>query len=481
MSKWRLLFIAVLTFASMLPTPGYCEQKWEFFDEDPGWDGINNRSTAREPEKVVQDFGYVPESDGHSARIGGRITPAGEPAYYGKAIDSLTLDDPITASGQLVVAEGGGHFLVGFFNSQTINEWRTPNTLVFRINGRGKFFHPHLEYTTRLWKAQATVIGRHDVEADRVYPIEAESGPKEYSWSITYDPEGNNGGGSMSCTFEDGKAAWDLLPGHRKEGATFDRFGLVNVMKSVDNAGHAWISDLTINGEKVDLNRDPDWDAYGNRRTYQTTNIRPRFDFGYSETQYAGGRSLGEIGGLIFRGDCRYPERMAAYGDPIETLTLDAPIHASGKVSMRMGVSDSSTMLGFYHSEETLKKNPAQDSGLPKNFLGVVLEGPSSDGFNFYPAYRVEGDSQSQGRGENPPMIYPDGAFHAWSLDYDPEGAGGKGRILVTLDGHSVTMDLGQGDKREGTKFNRFGIVTTWIDGNGQRVYFDDLNYTWKH
>jgi len=30
------------------------------------------------------------------------------------------------------------------------------------------------------------------------------------------------------------------------------------------------------------------------------------------------------------------------------------------------------------------------------------------------------------------------------------------------------------------TEFNRFGFVTTWIDGNGQHVYFDDLTYTWK-
>ena len=30
----------------------------------------------------------------------------------------------------------------------------------------------------------------------------------------------------------------------------------------------------------------------------------------------------------------------------------------------------------------------------------------------------------------------------------------------------------------DGTHFNRFGIITTHIDGNGQTVYFDDLTYT---
>jgi hypothetical protein len=27
-------------------------------------------------------------------------------------------------------------------------------------------------------------------------------------------------------------------------------------------------------------------------------------------------------------------------------------------------------------------------------------------------------------------------------------------------------------------RLDRFGLVTTWIDGNGQKVYFDDLTYT---
>lgn len=26
----------------------------------------------------------------------------------------------------------------------------------------------------------------------------------------------------------------------------------------------------------------------------------------------------------------------------------------------------------------------------------------------------------------------------------------------------------------------RFGFVTTWTDGNGQRMYLDDLTTTWR-
>jgi len=48
----------------------------------------------------------------------------------------------------------------------------------------------------------------------------------------------------------------------------------------------------------------------------------------------------------------------------------------------------------------------------------------------------------------------------------------------VTLDGKSFTLDLRQGHKKSGAQFNRFGIVSTWVDGNGQVVYLDDLTYT---
>jgi len=30
----------------------------------------------------------------------------------------------------------------------------------------------------------------------------------------------------------------------------------------------------------------------------------------------------------------------------------------------------------------------------------------------------------------------------------------------------------------DAARFNRFGIVSTWVDGNGQVVYLDDLSYT---
>ena len=51
------------------------------------------------------------------------------------------------------------------------------------------------------------------------------------------------------------------------------------------------------------------------------------------------------------------------------------------------------------------------------------------------------------------------------------------GRIRALLDGQGGSIDLTEIPGTQ-VEFDRFGIITTWIDGNAQRVYFDDLTYT---
>jgi hypothetical protein len=141
-------------------------------------------------------------------------------------------------------------------------------------------------------------------------------------------------------------------------------------------------------------------------------------------------------------------------------------------------VTDSTVLIGFYHAEESLRSNPSQASGWPRSFLGAAVEGPSREGFFLYPAYRTIEDAEGSGSGSNRPRIYPDGKSHTWSLDYDPAGAGGNGRITVRLDAQTFTHDLAPGHRQGRTRLNRFGFVTTWIDGNGEEIFLDDLEYT---
>jgi hypothetical protein len=147
---------------------------------------------------------------------------------------------------------------------------------------------------------------------------------------------------------------------------------------------------------------------------------------------------------------------------------------------LKRGVSDSTTLIGFFHSRDSVEVNPSQNSGIPRSFLGAAVEGPSSEGFFLYPMYRVAGDGSGYADGADRPRLLPHGAAHEWNLEYLPAEADGKGRITVTLDGQKTSVDLGAGHRATGARFDRFGIVTTWIDGNGQRVYFDDLTYTCK-
>ncbi len=454
--------------------------KTETFDANPGWEGRNNRAPDPAPTQIVQDFGFSSSSShagGSAGEIGGFITPAGEPAFFGKMMTPASFHDSLSASGLLNVPPGGGHTLIGFFNADTVNEWRTPNSIVLRIYGRGAYFHAYLEYGTGLWRAGGASFG-----AEAAIP----SGAASYPFSLSYDPHGAGGLGIVTATFGSYSTVMTLDSGHQADGAIFNRFGILNVMKSADDPGQIWLDNVTINGEPHPFDSDPGWDQRNNRRTYSSANVRPRFNFGYSpSSNVAGGQNAGEIGGDTFRGDSRVEfngRRMAYYGDRLhETLSLHQPLHAGGKVGFRRGVSDSTTLIGFFHSTGSLRSSNSQDSATPENFVGAALEGPSSEGFYLYPTYGLdqEGVRPSGGRGTpTPPSIYPDGESRDWTLDYHPDGNGGSGSIIVTLDGQAVTLHLDPGHRQVGAHFDRFGIITTHIDGNGQSVYFDDLTYT---
>jgi hypothetical protein len=480
MKSWILL-LAALCILSGLPL--LAEERTQHFDRDPGWDGLNNR--LAEPRTIKQDFGYSKtRHTGTPGEVGGFITPAAEPAFYARKLSPATFNDALSASGTLACTGDNFHVLVGFFNAGTLNEWRTPNTVALRLSGRGDVFYAWVEYATSRWRAGGDSPQGFPVVRDPRTGRNRQRGflakGKVYRWSLRYDPKGNKGGGVITATVGDETAICHLREGHRADGATFNRFGLLTLMKHAGKGGEVWLGDVTINGRPEDLRKDPGWEGVGNRRTYKTRDVRPRFDFGYSPTRYAGGKGKGELGGLVFRGDCRFPDRMACYADRLHELSLERPLRASGRVCLRRGVTDSTVLLGFFDSRESMKSSKEQTSGLPRNFLGVMIEGPSREGFLFAPAYRTRGKGQGHGKGEGLPHIYPDGKSHSWSLEYSPTAAAGRGQIAVRFDSQTFRLDLNKGDRAAGARFDRFGLITTWIDGNGQQIYFDDLTYTWK-
>jgi hypothetical protein len=487
MLQIMIRFLAATIIAIVLGASSSAEERTQHFDGDPGWDGRNNRAKTPELREVRQDFGYstTRHCGGDTpGEIGGFITPAAEPAYYAKQIPTATFNDRLRASGKLACVGRDFHVLLGFFNADTLNEWRTPNTIVIRLYGRGDVFYAYVEYCTSRWRAGGdspggfATIGEPGTGKTQLRGFKSQGAV--HTWSIEYDPAANNGQGSVSVSIDGERAICHLDAGHKADGATFDRFGLLSIPKHFDGGGELWLDDITVNGQKEDFSRDPNWEATGNRRTYKTPSVRPRFDFGFSDTHFAGGNRRGELGGVVFRGDNRTAEKLAYYGDRLDSLSLAAPLRAAGKVSLRRGISDSTSLIGFFHSEKSIEVSQSQASGWPKSFFGVAIEGPSREGFFFYPAYRLAEGADGHARGDHLPHILPDGKSHDWSLEYDPAGASGRGQMVVTFDGQRVELDLADGHRQSPANFDRFGIVTTWIDGNAQHVYFDDLTYTWR-
>ena len=64
------------------------------------------------------------------------------------------------------------------------------------------------------------------------------------------------------------------------------------------------------------------------------------FDFGYSESNWAG-KQIGEIGGLFWR--VRPAGPYGYYCDDVGALTLDDPISFSGSVNFTTGQTDAAT------------------------------------------------------------------------------------------------------------------------------------------
>jgi hypothetical protein len=159
-------------------------------------------------------------------------------------------------------------------------------------------------------------------------------------------------------------------------------------------------------------------------------------------------------------------------------------------MALRRAVSDSTTLVGFFHATRSMQVTPSQESGIPVDFLGLAVEGPSREGFLVYPLFRAGRQLQGNGSQLDAPHIFPNGESHSWQLEYLPPEDQRPAVLRLTLDSHvvslpmeGVTVDSLRGTNAEkplDSRFDRFGIVTTWIDGNGQRLYLDDLLYTFR-
>jgi hypothetical protein len=473
--------------------------KSESFDKDPGWEGHNNRLLPAVIPTVTQDFGY--SGDTHVAgeergEIGGKVVRCAKPTYYAARVSGKGLGDKVTASGTFALkgAAGSSGVFFGWFNSdQRDGTGRPVQSLGLDFDGEPSGARLAVRMINRANKSCGTFVTPFIPGKFRPTPIRLDG--TRYSWTLTYDPDANDGRGRFQFTIKSHGTApepleagrlpadlpeahrkealsrfpnttsfsVDLPPGFKEEGATFDRFGLLNMMKP-GNPMTVYFGDLRHDGVTEDLTKDPGWVGSDNRAKIEAVPVGAH-NFGFSEkTNFAGGKP-GELGGDLWRSG-----KYAYYADLVGPLTLGDRLEASGKVVLQVGAPDSDVFLGWFSSAD--KEKPPAESG---NFLGVHVGGPTRVGHYFQPSFTTA--AGTRGQAKEGPLLTPGKVFE-WSVVYDPTANAGNGEVRVTLGKETATLALKPGLKAEGARFDRFGLFNSNIGGQLVRIYLDDLTYT---
>ncbi len=440
----------------------------EDFSHDPNWDGRNQTPPDSHRRTIEQDFGFssTRHAGGEAGEIGGRVSRSVRPATYARSVFNRTLNDRLSASGRFAVtkSEGGSGVLIGWFNFAS-RGWRTPNSLVFRIDGEDGHFRVFFEYGTNNWKTGGgtTFEGRYQTTSTPMFVADG----TPHRWRLDYDPLGAEGRGEIIFTLDDHTYRAALAPGHKTDGAIFNRFGILN-QQTVGEGMTIYLDDVVIDGRHYDFASDPNWEGVGNRVRFDGGLTRAIHDFGFRDSAHAGGKA-GEIGGFVWRIESMLPERAFFYAAPIEALTLDIGLVASGRISLHSAAADSAVLIGWFNSHTAAGAPPA-------NFVGVLIEGPSRIGHYFRPVYAT-----SEGQGvvkPTGPLIRPDARSRTWHIHYDPTAADGQGVVRVTLEEETVELELGAGARQANAALNRFGVVSWHRGGHHVELYLDDLSFT---
>jgi hypothetical protein len=444
-------------------------RRFDDFTSEPQWESYRSRLLPNPLPITRQDFGWrdTLQADGTRGEIGGWIQRALTPASFLKVIPTRTLNDRLSASGQFVVTrdDSSSGTLFGWFH-ETSRGWRTPNSLVFRIDGNGGKYWVFYEYGTRHWLTG----GGGCFEGDRYQttltrPFKTDG--TTHTWSLDYEPAGANGNGLMTFVLDGKIYSLPLAAGHKADGGEFNRFGMMNV-QTTGSGMEVRFRDLKLGGQPFDLSSDTGWEARGNKVEFNDRHMRPFHDFGWMATGQAGGK-LGEMGGIIWR-----DEKPAYYATKIGPLTFEDELFASGRIAFNGAGSDSGVYLGWFNSNAKTNKATSDHVQPQAGILAVLLEGPSRIGHYFRPAYATaKGEGRIQDAG---PIIRPDARVHQWSIHYRPN----SGNIEVRLDDEMTTMSVSAQHRKQGATFDRFGLFNMQVGGHFVDIALDELTYTIK-
>ena len=455
---------------------GQTHPKIQTFDSDPKWDAKNN-VTKTTPVRVKQDFGFsrTNHAGGKAAgEMGGSVWRSTTPAYYVRPLRSpKTLNDPLHTSGTFVVmdSESSSSLWFGFCNPQTISA-RPRNFMGMMLNGESGGTEVHLGYVTNENQSDGARVTGVGPKGARVRDFNKIPDGTVYTWDLRYDPNGNDGAGRITFTlggsgpYTAKDYVFDIHPSQRKAGCTFTHFGLLNAVSPPGNPLLLYFDDITIDGEVESFDRDPAWLGTGNRVEFDDYDLAGSHRFLYNkDTHYAGGKSKGEIGGLIYSS----PANPGYYGDDIGRLTLDDKLVASGRIAINVAGPEAGFYVGWFNSR--MRGFP------PQNVLGAFCEGPTSTGAQFRGIYASSDPKMGHAQRDGP-VIRAAGDSYAWKLEYDPDAGNGHGRLVVWFDDHKSEIVLDPAARKQGAVFDRFGMAIYEGGGQYNRVFLDDLEYT---
>jgi len=514
----------------------------ENFDEDPKWEGLNNRVECSNCPTITQDFGWAPtnKTGFGPGEIGGIIWRSTTPSYYAMPINKpLSFKDPFSASGKIAVIvppQGGVGFYIGFFNAER-QGWRVWSSCGFRIgdmeNGNARFYldyktgkacgailnpdleipgngsvhtwelkyDPHASVAEEKWPdarlpkyfegrsgsvhtdTLLATIQRDDpsMTADKLLSLLFEARDagliddwyrkgRYHLWTLERHPERIKG--KITFTFDGKSASYYLIPGHQDLPTFMNRFGIYNTQIYTGSL-EFYISDLVVNGKKIDLSRDPHWQGLNNNVTFSENDFHSRHNYGYSQTNWAG-ETPGEIGGRFWGTEVIDPLH-GYYATDIGQLTLEDPIKFSGRMCFAEGAVDGRMLLGYFSKEETMAPVKGEYKGNPPNqYLGLEIMDQTSIGYNFTAVCSPRQNISTEERG---PIVIPDRISRQFTFEYDPH-AGKSGRISVSLGTDKFSYDLTEEQRRTGSTFNRFGLLNPRKGGKYVDVYIDDLTYS---
>ena len=508
----------VYTRLSGFPVPhpeATAHTRTEFFDTDPPnstFFAVNNIS-PHQPATVIQDYGYRPTGGRTGGCVGGRITPAIGISYYGYDYGEkkLHLTDKLRSEGWFQVPSDEGRCFHLGWTSKHGQSWHEPSTLALRISsthtkhkkgqaGKGRIVNVAAEGTLGDYE------GHGGAGWGTITTFAA--GPQWHHYVMEFDPPGARGLGTFTVEIDGTSRVFYFGENKLEKGADFEIFGIWNakVPTGEDGPITAYLDDVTntVNGQpdpaSNDFNSPPaGWVGQNNSFTAKDNIVRPYHQFGWvkslscldGKNGFSPMYTIADcdrycMGGIIYLAsfdNLNVPR--ASYGAGLNGAlnTRDHHLYVTGRFKIDWANVDAGELIGWYNSATACDQTTGgKGHGLPNGFLGVTVAA-GSNGYGWLPSYRspLRPEEHMLKTWSPATRVYENGEWREFYMEYDPEGAGGRGQLTLQLgkEGTPITYDLEEGAKGADFAFDRFGLLTDRKGGGKPHaIYLDRLTYT---